>query len=448
MTRLVQQFAYSMLLILVFTYSHSLIAAERPNFLFIFIDDLGARDLGCYGSTYHQTPHIDQLAEEGLRFTNAYAACHVCSPTRAAVLTGKYPARLHITDWLTGHNKPYAKMSIPEWNTKGLPLEEHTLGDHFQAAGYKTAWLGKWHLGGKVHGNNESPQPHGFDAGQQEWKLNSKKDEQDPKGVYTLTKEAIEFMEKHREEPFFVALSHYSVHTPDRWNEELHKKYVKRQQKVDSSQENPKFAAMLEDLDTSIGQLLDWLDESGLADSTVVVFASDNGGLVGQTNNAPLRAGKGTLYEGGTRIPFIVRWPGTSPMGKTTDARICSIDYMPTFSSIAGINTPEKVDGIDFSATFRGDPAPYRTALYWHYPHYHKGKPGGSILKGDFKLIERFEDGNLELYNLASDPYEKRNLINEQSDVADELLKDLEAWREEVGAQMMTPNPNYDPNKK
>ena len=448
MIRLLQHVTHSLLLILVVLSGQSLTAAEQPNFLFIFIDDLGAHDLGCYGSTYHQTPRIDQLAEEGLKFTNAYAACHVCSPTRAAVLTGKYPARLHITDWLTGHNKPYAKMSIPAWNTEGLSKEEHTLGEHFQAAGYKTAWLGKWHLGGKVNGNDESPQPHGFDAGQQKWNLNNKKDGEDPKGVYTLTKEAIDFMQEHREGPFFVAVSHYSVHTPDRWNEKLRKKYMNRKKKVKSPQKNPKFAAMLEDLDKSVGQLLDWLDESNLADSTVVVFTSDNGGLMGQTNNAPLRAGKGTLYEGGTRIPFIVRWPGVSPTGKTSDARICSIDYMPTFSSIAGLDAPQEVDGIDFSASFRGEPAPNREALYWHYPHYHKGKPGGSILKGDFKLIERFEDGSLELYNLATDPYEKKNLAKQQSDVSEELLEELQTWREEVGAQMMTPNPNYKATKK
>ena len=448
MTRLLKHLVFNALFITALMGCNSLLAAEQPNILFIFIDDLGAHDLGCYGSTYHETPRIDQLAKEGLRFTNAYAACHVCSPTRAAVMTGKYPARLHITDWLTGHNKPYAKMSIPDWNIEGLPTEEHTIGEHFQAAGYKTAWLGKWHLSGKVRGKLDSPQPHGFDAGQQDWNLNSKKDGKDPKGVYTLTKEAIDFMEKHREEPFFVALSHYSVHTPDRWNEKLRKKYVNRKKQIESPQKNPKFAAMLEDLDTSVGQLLDWLDESGLADSTVVVFASDNGGLMGQTNNAPLRAGKGTLYEGGTRIPFIVRWPGVSPVGKTTDARICSIDYLPTFARVAGVDAPEEIDGIDFSSTFRGESAPERSALYWHYPHYHKGKPGGSILKGDYKLIERFEDGSLELYDLANDPYEKKNLAEEHADIAEELLNDLQAWRQEVGAQMMTPNPNYQMNKK
>lgn len=423
--------------------------AEKPNILLFFIDDMGAVDLGCYGSSLYRTPHIDRLAEEDVRFTQAYAACHVCSPTRAALQTGKYPARLHITDWLTGHKKPFAKLRVPDWEMKGLPHEEVTVGEMLKASGYATAWLGKWHLGNRSEGKEQAPGPqgHGYDAGGEEWNLNKKEDGEDPKGVFTLTDEAVDFIGKHRDEPWFVALSHYSVHTPVRFNEALKNEYeaiVKRDQ---PQQTNAGYAAMVEALDTSVGRMLDWLDEEGLAKDTLVIFTSDNGGLAGPTDNSPLRAGKGTLYEGGTRVPMIVRWPGKAPAGTTSEARFCSIDLLPSLAAVSGAEAPAEIDGLDFSATWKGGAAPAREALYWHYPHYHRGLPGGSVLKDGWKLIERFETGDVELYHLAEDPGEKHDLARKQPERAQLLLDDLKKWRKAVGAQMMTPNPKYDPKR-
>lgn len=423
----------------------------KPNILLFFIDDLGAVDLGCYGSSLHRTPNIDRLASEGVRFTRAYAACHVCSPTRASLQTGKYPARLHLTDWLTGHKRPFAKLRVPDWRMEGLPGSEVTLGEMLKDAGYATAWLGKWHLGNRlVAGKDGAPGPrgHGYDAGGEDWNLNKKEDGKDPKGVFTLTDEARDFIGAHRDGPWFVALSHYSVHTPVRFNKALKKEYEGIVKEKQPQQKNAGYAAMVEALDDSVGRMLDWLAKEGLDDNTLVIFFSDNGGLVGPTDNTPLRAGKGTLYEGGTRVPMIVRWPGTAPAATTSDARFCSIDFVPTLGAITGAKVPDGLDGLDLSATWKGGEAPEREALYWHYPHYHRGMPGGSIVKGDWKLIEWFETGEVELYHLRKDPSEEHDMAAAMPTIAEDLLEDLRAWRKEVGAQMMSPNPDYDPKKE
>jgi arylsulfatase A-like enzyme len=424
-----------------------LAAAERPNILLFFIDDMGAVDPTCFGSSLYRTPHIDALAKEGIRFTSAYAACSVCSPTRASLQTGKYPARLHITDWLTGHAHPFAKLKVPDWNMKGLPDREITLAEMLKDVGYATAWLGKWHLGNQGKGNAPGPLGHGYDAGGEDWNLNTKNDGEDPKGVFTLTRQAEDFIDKHRAMPWFVALSHYSVHTPVRFNAALKKEYEKLVKEKKPQQKNAGYAAMVEALDESTGLLLAWLDRQGMRENTLVIFFSDNGGLVGPTDNTPLRGGKGTLYEGGTRVPMIVRWPGKAPAGSTSAAKFCSIDFVPTLGAIVGAKVPDGIDGMDFSSNWRGGEVPARDALYWHYPHYHRGMPGGSVRKGDWKLIEWFETGEVELYDLGKDPSEMRDLSKEKADVAAELLQDLRAWRKNVGAQMMTPNPNYDPAK-
>ncbi|HVJ84373.1 MAG TPA: sulfatase [Caulifigura sp.] len=412
-------------------------AAEKPNILVILGDDLGQRDLGCYGSDLYRTPHLDRLASQGTRFTRAYTAAHVCSPTRASLLTGKFPARLHLTDWLTGHVKPHAKLRIPEWATE-LPQSEVTLAEMLKPSGYATAWLGKWHLG-------QGAPDHGFDAGNQSWELNRKKDEDDPKGVFTLTKEAIEFIDQNKERPFFLSVSHYAPHGPVRFNEKLKDEYQATVDAKNPRQSNAGYAAMIEAFDTSIGQLLEALDQRKLTDNTLVLFLSDNGGELNFTNNTPLREGKGTLYEGGVRIPLIARWPGKIPAGQVSDTVICSVDLFPTFAAVAGGSLPQNIDGVNITDVLSGKKKELDRTLCWHYPHYHREKPSGSILKGDWKLIEWFESGKTELFRLDQDPYEQNDLAEKEPQRAAELLGELNRWRKDVGAQMPTPNPDYDP---
>lgn len=418
-----------------------LLAAGKPNIVFIFVDDMGYMDLACNGSDLYRTPNIDKLASQGTRFTHARTAAHVCSPTRASVLTGKYPARIRLTDFLKGHQKPYARLLVPDWKMGLVPGEDTTIGEVLKAQGYATAWLGKWHAGpGAEH--------FGFDAGNQEWIHNRKDDPADQKGVYTLNREAFGFISANKGKPFFVALSHYSPHGPIRFKEDLRNEYQKIIDEKKPRQTHAGYAAMIEDLDASVGQLLDFLEKEKLADDTLVIFTSDNGGESNFTNNAPLRAGKGTLYEGGVRVPLIARWPGRIPAGKTSAAALCSIDFLPTFAALAGATVPEDVDGLDITATLEGKAAPAREALYWHYPHYHAEKPSGSILKGDWKLIEWFETGKTELFNLKDDPNEEKDLASTNQEKAAELLASLKSWREKTGAQMMKENPAYDPARE
>lgn len=426
-----------LLLAILLVLSHMLEAADTPNILFILADDMGYMDLGCTGSDLYRTPNIDRLASQGTRFTQAYTAAHVCSPTRASIVTGQYPARLHLTDYLKGHAKPFAKLKIPDW-TMELPGSVDTLATLLKPQGYATAWLGKWHLG-------RGAMDYGFDAGHQDWEQNTKRDPQDPKGVFTLNAEAFDFISKNRNKPFFVAISHYSVHGPIRYEDGLMHAYEKIIQTKKPRQTNAGYAAMVEALDTSVGQALDFLDREKLASNTLVIFFSDNGGFAGFTDNRPLRGSKGTLYQGGIRVPLIARWPGHIPAGKTSDVRICSIDFYPTFAALAGAPAPQHVDGRDISAALTGGAAPDRTAIYWHYPHYHVEKPSGAILQDDWKLIEWFETGKTELFNLTADPGETQDLASVDPGKAADLLASLRAWREKIGAQMTTLNPAYDP---
>jgi len=407
---------------------------QRPNILMILADDLGYSDLGCYGSKIYRTPSIDRLAAQGLRFTDAYAAAHICSPSRAAILTGKYPARLHLTDWIPGNKSEGRKLLIPDW-TKELKDTEVTIGEYLKREGYATAWFGKWHLGGEGRARGQ-----GFDAGDQDWKLNSKKDEADPKGVFTLNRQAIEFMKDTGKKPFFVCVSHYAVHTPVRFNQKLKKQY---DQRGIPENFNAGYCAMTEVFDESVGRLLDWLDASGLSRNTLVVFYSDNGGLAKFTDNSPLREGKGTLYEGGTRVPLIVRWPDVVKPGSETSEMVSGIDLLPTFLEIAGAPPPGAIDGISLRSVLTKQAKLKRDTLYWHYPHYHVGMPGSSIRKGSYKLIEFFEDGRTELYNLSNDLSETIDLSAEMPEKKAELLADQAAWRKATGAQMMLPNPDF-----
>ena len=447
-----------------------LVAAEKPNVVLIVADDLGWRDLGSYGSTFHKTPNLDRLAAEGMRFTDFYAACPVCSPTRASILTGKYPQRCGITDWLPGRpDRPDQKLKRPPLPQE-LPLAEVTLAEALKAAGYSTGLIGKWHLGGEGFG----PEKQGFDANVAGDHTGTARSyfapfknklgampglETAPDGEYLtdrLAAEAERFIESNREKPFFLYLPHYAPHTPLTAKKELIAKYPG--QPAHGRQSHPTYAAMLESLDEAVGRVLKKLDALKLSGNTIVLFTSDNGGLAtlegmpfAPTINAPLREGKGYLYEGGVRVPLLVKWPGVVKPGTTTDAVGCSIDFFPTLIEASGGRKPpvSDVDGTSLLPALKGSKLERDAdALFWHYPHYANqgGKPGGAIRAGDFKLIEFYETGRRELFDVKRDLSESRNLIAEKPLIADNLAKRLNDWRRKVGARMPTPNPDYVPN--
>ncbi len=435
-------------------------AARKPNFVFILMDDMGWADLGCYGSTYHETPNIDKLAGQGMRFTNAYAACPVCSPTRASIMTGKYPARLKLTDWIAGHKKQNPKLLVPAFHQE-LPLEEVTIAEVLKANGYATGSIGKWHLGTEpfypdkqgfdvnVGGTHRGSPPSYFDP----FNITTLPD--GPDGEYLtdrLTDEALKFLDRNKDTPFFLYLPHHAVHTPLQAPEELVAKYTKKAGS-DTVQSKPVYAAMIENADKNIGRLMKKLDDLKLTDNTVVVFMSDNGGLLSSTSNAPLRGGKCMLYEGGIREPMFVRWPGVVKPGTTCDGVVISTDFFPTLLEIAGIKKGAETakDGVSFVPLLKQKGKLERKDIYWHYPHYHPAGafPGGAVRSGDWKLIEYFEDGGrVELYNLGNDLSETCDLAQQVPEKAEELRKKLAAWRKSVDAPMPTPNPAYDPNLK
>ena len=429
---------------------------SRPNIIVILIDDLGWTDLGCYGSQFYETPNIDRLAAQGMRFTNGYAACTVCSPTRASLLTGKYPARLHLTDWIPGHARPFAKLSVPKFNQE-LPLEEITIAEALKPAGYVSGHIGKWHLGKEpfypekqgfalnLGGTHKGSPPSYFSP----YRIPTLKD--GPEGEYLtdrLAVEAEEFVEVHKDEPFFLYWSHFAVHTPLQAKKEITEKY-ERKRDPEAPQNNAVYAAMIESVDQAVGGLMDKLETLGLAEKTIIFFMSDNGGLARVTSNQPLRAGKGSAYEGGVREPMIVKWPGVVEPGSECHTPVMSIDFYPTILEMAGVRPPEgnKVDGLSLVPLLKRQGDLDREALFWHYPHYHPGgaTPYSAIRKGDYRLIEFFEDGHKELYNLAEDIGETRDLASVLPDKVRELSKELENWRKDVNAQMPQPNPDYDP---
>jgi arylsulfatase A len=422
-------------------------AQKRPNFVFILIDDMGWTDVACYGSRFHETPNIDRLARQGMRFTDAYAACPVCSPTRASIMAGQYPARVGITDFIPGHWRPYEKLIVPA-NQLFLPPESVTMADVLKKQGYSTGYIGKWHLGNqKAH----QPNQQGFS-----WVLGGARNQGD-KRVTAFTDGAVDFIENNKDKPFFLFLSHHTVHIPLEAPESLVRKY-RDKPKPPTGVNNPVYAAMVEHLDNSTGRILKKLDELKLADNTVVVFFSDNGGLYSAyggyrgdrapvTTNAPLRDEKGTLYEGGIREPLIVRWPGVVEPASTCDEPVSSVDFYPTFLQIASAEgDPNHVlDGESILPLLKQTDQLERKAIYWHYPHYHHSRPAGAIRQGKWKLIEFYEDGRLELYNLKDDIGEKNNLAKHEPEKAAGMQQKLAKWRKSVGAKMPTPNPNHDP---
>ena len=443
------------------------------NIVFILIDDLGWADLGCYGSTFHLTPNLDALAARGTRFTQAYAAAPLCSPTRAAILTGKHPARLHLTTYLPGRaDNPAQKLLHPKIR-QHLPLEEITLAEALKGAGYRCGHFGKWHLGGKgflpedqgfdvnVGGTagGSPPGPGGFFGFQIPTLRSTDKDEY---LTDRLTEEAERFIEQNRARPFFLYLCHFAVHIPLQGKADTVKKYRARAQAgrgLGQGQNNAVYAAMLESVDDSVGRIVGKIDELGLGENTLIVFTSDNGGLAVKegpntpaTSNAPLRGAKGQLFEGGIRVPLIACMPGRVPAGGVCDVPVTSTDFFPTFTKACGIEPAEGsvADGVDIMPLLTGGAATERDTLIWHFPHYSNqgGTPTGAVRKGDFKLIEFYEDGRLELYNLAEDAGENRDLAREMPGRRNELHRLLREWRTAVDAQMPTPNPAYDPDWK
>ena len=443
----------------------------RTNVVLILIDDLGWKDLGCCGSTYYQTPHIDRLASEGMRFTNGYAACNVCSPTRAAIMTGKYPARLLLTQWLPSGRWSRTGNKLCEGRyLSNLPLEEVTIAEAMREAGYRTAFLGKWHLGTETY---YYPEHQGFDvniAGRDygapgsyfypfkgDWKipttgLTLKKDSPLPgkKGDYLvdrLAEEAEAFIRDSAGRPFFLMLAHYAVHTPLQGKPDK----VARYEKVakDQRQGKPAYAAMVESVDESVGRVMRTLRELNLEERTLVIFTSDNGGFAGATDNAPLRANKGSNYEGGIRVPVIIKWPGHTKAGSTSHEPVISTDFYPTILAATGqdLRPHQHMDGKNLVPVLTGAGGLGREALYWHYPHYNQHPqsfPSGVIRAGDWKLIENFETGQAALYNLADDIGETNDLSQREPAKAAELLGRLNAWRDDVGADPTKPNPEYE----
>lgn len=439
-------------------------SAERsPNILFIMIDDMGWMDLACQGNQLVETPNIDRLARQGMRFTDAYAAAPVCSPTRAAVLTGLAPARLQITNHIPDQARfiPENPKLLPAKMLNYLPLERVTIAERLKQAGYKTGFMGKWHLSG--HGRVSSggigdgqyaPEFQGFDMNVggcayggppsffAPYKIHNLKD--GPAGEYLpyrLAQEAIQFIEKNQGYPFMLFLWNYTVHWPMEAPAELLKKYEVHQGKRGLN--DTRYGAMIEAMDDSIGRILATLDRLKLADDTLVVFTSDNGGYSGVADNRPLRKGKGFLYEGGIRIPLIVRWPGHVKPGTVSDQPVISMDYFPTFLDVAGVetNAPQAaLDGVSLIPLLEGGELK-RDAVYFHYPNYafhRSNRLGSAIRAGDFKLIENFDDGSLELYNVHKDISERNNLASEKTQLAQSLKKKLHAWRKQTNAVMPT----------
>jgi arylsulfatase A len=427
----------------------SLRAAQPPNIVFILADDLGGRDLSCYGSDFYRSPNIDKLAERGMKFTQAYAACSVCSPTRASIMTGKYPARLKLTTYLPGRpDRPDQKLKQPKI-FQHLRLEEITLAEMLKKGGYKCGAFGKWHLGGAGF----NPQEQGFDVYVAGNKAGGDPDSKDPgKGEYEITTAAADFIRANKSKPFFAYVAYNSVHVPLNVRHELVEKY--KALPPGRIHTNAIYAGMIESMDNCVGRLIDTLKTLKIDDNTIVIFFSDNGGLsvhegahTPATSNAPFRDGKGYLHEGGLREPLIVVWPHVVEPGSHCDTPVCSVDFFPTFKNIAHVagEIDPNVDGVDISALWKQTGNIQRDALYWHYPHYSNqgGKPGGAIRMGDFKLIENYEDGSLELYNLKDDISEEKNLTDINPHKALELEGKLDMWRRATGAQMLEPNENY-----
>ncbi|MCP3920093.1 MAG: sulfatase [bacterium] len=439
-------------------------SARRPNVLLVLVDDLGWSDLGCYGNPAVDTPRIDAFRSESMLFTDAYAAAPVCSPTRASIMTGEAPARLAITNHMPDQERfwPDDPALLPAPMLDRLPLEQVTLAEHLFDAGYRTAFLGKWHLAPQRTADEAEfyPDRQGFEinVGGNGWGgpgrsffapysfPNLESREEGEYLPYRIGDEAVNYLNEHArtraDEPFFLALWHYTVHWPMDAPADLLAKYEARG--VQRGIKDVRYAAMTEALDQVFGRVLDALEHTGLADDTIVIFTSDNGALISVADCRPLRMGKGYLYEAGIRVPMMVRWPGVADASSTSSVPVVSTDLFPTILGAAGVELPASYagDGVDFSPALRGARDIGRDALHFHYPNYawhRSNRLGGAIRAGRYKLIERFDDGTLELYDLEADRAEERDLAREQPQRAADLQRRLADWRERVGAKMPTP---------
>ena len=470
------------LFLALFCLSFNSLRAKPPNIIFVLADDLGWSELGCYGNKFNETPHLDALAKRGLRFTHAYASAPVCSPYRAAFLTGQYPARVGILDYLRPDSE------------NGLSTQHITLPEMLQNNGYTTGMIGKWHLSGyKYHGAKTVVRPtdHGFS-----WNIGSEikgvgnganffpyvfrtqpvswidlpknKLGKDEYLTDRLNHEAVGFIEKNKDKPFFLYLAHYAPHTILNGRPDLVDKDQKKHPPGKSTRDrcylckdsghegdalnhwagdhNPHLGAMLESIDNGIGLIVKKLKQLDLEENTILIFSSDNGGETKVTSNAPLRGGKSQLYEGGIRVPLIVSWPGETPSGKTSEQPTSNVDFYPTLLTAADIDPDKKqtLDGVSMVQTWRDpDAAPKREALHWHYPlekpHFLGGRSGGAIRVGDWKLIENFDDNTVELFHLASDSGEQTNLSSQRPNKRRELLAQLIKWRKSIGATKDAP---------
>jgi len=452
----------------------SLAQAKKPNFVFFLVDDLGYMDIGANNpETFYETPNVDRLAREGVRFTNGYAANPVCSPTRFSIMTGRYPSRVDATNFFSGKR---GGRFLPAPLNDRMPLAEFTLGEALKDVGYHTAFLGKWHLGPteeywpekqgfdtNIGGHHRGSPPGGYFAPFKNPRLDD-----GPKNEHLtkrLTDESLKILEQVQDEPFLLYLAFYTVHTPLQAPKDLVEKYKAKAEKVKGEefadeeqvlpidqprrvrtlQKHATYAAMVETMDTSVGRVLEKLKERGLDDNTVVCFTSDNGGLStsegSPTSNLPLRGGKGWLYEGGIREPFLIKWPGVTEPGSTCDQTVASIDFHPTILEMAGLEPVRKqeMDGVSLVPYLKQPTNLQERPLFWHYPHYSNqgGFPGGAVRIADYKLVERFEDGRVHLYNLKDDIGERKDLAEEMPDKVAKMRRQLHAWYKEVDAKFL-----------
>lgn len=413
---------------------------RKPNIVFIMADDLGVNDLSCYGRTDQPTPNLDKLAKQGMRFTSAYSAASICSPTRAAIMTGKSPARLKLTTFLPGRGDAVSQLLLHPTINQQLPADARTVAEMLRALGYRTGCIGKWHLGGK----GSLPTDRGFDLFHPGKALTEPSRTEGGKGEYDLTEQAEKFIEDNKAKPFFLYLCHNNPHVALNAKKELIEKH--------KDAFNPTYAAMIETLDDCVGRVIAKVDALGLGEDTIIIFTSDNGGLhvlesprTPATYNRPFRAGKGFLYEGGVRIPLIVRWTGRTKAEQTTDVPVISTDWTPTFLAIAGAAPKESFDGVNLLDLLTQNKAPPPRPLFWHQPHYTNqgGRPAGAVREGNWKLIEHYENGACELYDLTKDIGETTDQAARESARIADLRGKLEKWRREVGAQENTANPKF-----
>ena len=456
---------------------------QKPNIVFILADDLGWADLPIYGNYFNEAPNISKLSNEGMQFSNAYAACPVCSPTRASIQSGQYPARVGIIDFIPGHWRPHEEVTVPTNRTQFLPESNITIAETLKSAGYATGYFGKWHLG---FSDKHLPGNQGYD----DWRVHKggvfynlqsrnaiipadKNISDEDRLSNVLTDYSLSFIDKNKDKPFFLFLSHYDVHVQLDADEDLINKYVNKEN-TGEYPGNAVYAAMIEHIDRSVGRIMDKLKELGLEENTMVVFFSDNGGLVSRfdkipllaknklpvyedsdlqyiaSSNKPLRGEKGTVYEGGIREPLIVKWPNVIKGGIKSERIISSVDFYPTFVELAKGTLPKSqvIDGKSFAPILNKNSSEDERAIFWHYPVYHHGVPASAIRKGDWKLIQSLDSNRIELYNLAKDKGESNDLSLKEPQKAQELLALLDSWRSDVGARLPVKNDAFDIEKR